>query len=328
MDNQYINRILAYVQKRPKISAGVFGVVCLVFGLAYALFIQTPQKAPYQAVYVVEDGATVASVAQSLKETHLIDSANIFTFLVLLFNREGGIQAGEYIFTKPHSIYGVMKRLTTGDHQLVPLKITIPEGANTQETAAIFAKQLPKFKVDTFLAEAKEGYMFPDTYFFLPHATSGDVLAAMSANFEEKIKSLNDKIVAFNKPFADILSVASIIEEEARTPESRRIISGILWKRLEIGMPLQVDVTFQYVNGKNTYELSKEDLEIDSPYNTYKYTGLPPTPISNPGFDSIEAAVSPAETNYLYFLSSKNGTMYYAADFEGHKKNRALYLGN
>jgi UPF0755 protein len=91
-------------------------------------------------------------------------------------------------------------------------------------------------------------------------------------------------------------------------------------------MPLQVDVTFQYINGKNSYELSGSDLEIDSPYNTYKYKGFPPTPISSPGLDALNAAVSPKETPYLYFLSDRNGVMYYAKDFEGHKKNRELYL--
>jgi len=120
--------------------------------------------------------------------------------------------------------------------------------------------------------------------------------------------------------------MASIIEAEARTTESRRIISGILWKRISLGMPLQVDSTFVYINGKNTYELTSDDLKIDSPYNTYVYKGLPPTPIGNPGLDAILAALYPKTSKYLYFLSSKSGDMYYATTFEQHKRNKELYL--
>ena len=120
--------------------------------------------------------------------------------------------------------------------------------------------------------------------------------------------------------------MASIIEREAITPEARRIVSGILWKRIKMGMPLQVDATFAYVNGKNTYELTAEDLHIDSKYNTYEYKGLPPGPICNPGLDSIIATIEPTATPYLYYLSEKNGTMHYAKTFEEHKMNKVKYM--
>ena len=121
--------------------------------------------------------------------------------------------------------------------------------------------------------------------------------------------------------------MASILEGEARRMETRKIIAGILWTRLEIDMPLQVDATFRYINGKGTFDLTKADLEEDNPYNTYINKGLPPTPISSPGIDAISAALNPIKTNYIYFLSDNDGNMYYAVDFEGHKKNRVLYLG-
>ena len=102
--------------------------------------------------------------------------------------------------------------------------------------------------------------------------------------------------------------------------ETRQIISDILWKRIETGMPLQVDVSFKYVNGKTTAQLTHADLAIDSPYNSYRYEGLPPTPIANPGLDSILAAITPKDTKYLFFLSDAHGTMHYAATFEEHKR--------
>jgi len=122
--------------------------------------------------------------------------------------------------------------------------------------------------------------------------------------------------------------MASILEGEALTTSDRKLVAGVLWRRLEIGMPLQVDATFSYVNGKTTFELTLDDLKIDSPYNTYKYKGLPPTPINNPGLNSINAALYPTKTKYLYFLSGNDGKMHYARTFEEHKRNRQLYLNN
>ena len=125
----------------------------------------------------------------------------------------------------------------------------------------------------------------------------------------------------------EVIIMASIIEDEANgTLESKRIVSGILWKRLRLEMPLQVDAPFQYYNGKNSYTLTKEDLKEDHEYNTYTNKGLPPTAITNPGIDSIRAAITPTKTDYLYFLSDKKGNMYYAKNFEEHKINRELYL--
>jgi UPF0755 protein len=120
--------------------------------------------------------------------------------------------------------------------------------------------------------------------------------------------------------------MASILEAEARTTETRKIISGILWKRMEIGMPLQVDAPFQYIIGKNTFQLTTNDLKFDSPYNTYKYKGLPPGPIGNPGLDAISATVNPIKTNYLYYLSDVRGNMHYAKTFAEHVINKEKYL--
>ena len=145
--------------------------------------------------------------------------------------------------------------------------------------------------------------------------------------FERRLAPLAKRIADFGKPLHDVLTMASLVEGEARTREARRHIAGILWHRVELGMPLQVDAVFPYILGKNTYEVTTEDLRVDSPYNTYRYTGLPPGPINNPSLDAITAALNPTPSNYLYYLSDKEGIMHYATTHEEHLINRAKYLG-
>ncbi|MEI7513041.1 MAG: endolytic transglycosylase MltG, partial [bacterium] len=126
--------------------------------------------------------------------------------------------------------------------------------------------------------------------------------------------------------FNEIITMASIIEGEAMKDEDRKIIADILWRRIDIGMMLQVDTTFMYINGKASSEITKADLKINSPYNTYTHKGLPPTPISNPGIEAINSAMFPTANKYLYYLSDKDGVMHYAVTFAEHKKNKEKYL--
>ena len=152
------------------------------------------------------------------------------------------------------------------------------------------------------------------------------VIAVLERNFNKKISEIESLVQMFKKPLKDVVIMASILEAEGRIMETRRIISGILWKRLSIGMPLQVDVTIHYIkNDKNT-ALSLDDLKIDSPYNTYIHKGLPPTPINNPGLETILAAVTPIKSKYLYFLVDKNGIMHYAITHDEHVVNKEKYL--
>lgn len=124
----------------------------------------------------------------------------------------------------------------------------------------------------------------------------------------------------------EIIIMASLLEKEAKTEQDRKIISGILWKRLDVGMPLQVDASLNYINGKTSAEMTQKDLNQDSPYNTYKYKGLPLTPICNPGLDAISVALNPISSPYWYYLSDKNGIIHFAKTFEEHKENKFKYL--
>ncbi len=171
-----------------------------------------------------------------------------------------------------------------------------------------------------------EGYLFPDTYFFLINDTPEKVVAKMNENLKNKTADLEDAIAKSKRSFHQILTMASLIEKEAANPEDRRIISGVLWKRFDQKMPLQVDAAFVYALGKNTYELTTADLKIDSPYNTYIHRGLPPTPIDNPGLDAIQAAIFPEKTPYWYYLSDKSGNIYYSKTFAEHVQKKNQYL--
>ena len=194
--------------------------------------------------------------------------------------------------------------------------------------AVIFKKSIPSFDEEKFMEETQkdEGYLFPDTYLFFPNVTTEEITRTLKSNFNKKTESLGGEIKKSEKAIKEILTMASILEKEARKREDIEIISGILWKRIEIGMALQVDAPFVYYNGKGTYNLTTKDLKTDSPYNTYTRKGLPVGPIGNPGIDSILAAIYPKSSPYLFYLSDRDGNIYYSANFEKHKKNKILYI--
>jgi UPF0755 protein len=142
----------------------------------------------------------------------------------------------------------------------------------------------------------------------------------------KKTESLNEEISKSKRSLKEIIIMASLIEKEARGEEDRFIISGILWKRIEKGIPLQVDAPFLYILGKESSELTISDLSTNSPFNTYRYKGLPPAPIGNPGLESIKASLRPTTSPYLYYLHDKNGNIYYAKTYDEHKQNIKKYL--
>lgn len=180
---------------------------------------------------------------------------------------------------------------------MVQVRVTIPEGYTAKDIASRF-NRFKNFDKDIFLGitQGKEGYLFPDTYFLTGQETETEVVEKMESNFINKVGDIKK----------DILIMASILEKEAKTEEDKKIISGILWKRLDAGMLLQVDASLDY--------------------NTYSYQGLPSEPICNSGLDSIQAALHPVDSPYWYYLSDKNGNIHYAKTFEEHKINKEKYL--
>lgn len=286
-----------------------------------------PKDFPIGQILTINPGQSLQTITVNLHNSKIIRSPFFFRFHVFLLGGEKKLKAGDYLLDRREGPTDLAYRITRGEFHLETVKVTIPEGWSIYEIADYLKLNLVDFDKVRFIniAKDKEGYLFPDTYFVSPTVKPDQIVSMMSDNFENKLKEVGSLATSTHN-LKEIITISSILEEEGITTESRRIIAGILWKRLSLGIPLQVDSTFLYINGKNTYELTLDDLKIDSPYNTYKYKGLPPGPISNPGLDSISSALNPIETKYLYFLSSKSGKMYYSETFEDHKKNKELYL--
>lgn len=296
----------------------LFGVHAMLFG--------APRFFPTDSLVQVESGMSVSDAADALKGANVIRSTFFFKGFATVFG--GNVREGGYAFERPVSVITVAWRTTRGVFGIERKRVVVPEGATVADMAVIFGKRLYNFDESEFLRKASdmEGYLFPDTYFFLPTASVDEVIKTMRDTFDTRIAEIQTDIDAFGKPLDEVVIMASLLEKEARKLDTKRMIADILWRRIDIGMPLQVDAVFPYIIGLNTFELSKTDLNVDSPYNTYRYKGLPIGPIANPGLDSILAAVTPTENNYLFYLADHYGTTHYAADFDGHKVNRRKYL--
>lgn len=310
----------------------VFAIVVssglIVFAFLYTIYFRASANFPVDTLLTIEIGTPLAKVAADLKERQLVRSAFWLRIAVSLRRGEAGALAGDYFFKSPASLLRIAERLATGEYGLPTARIVIPEGLSNRETALLLANHLPKFNIRDFLALAaeKEGYLFPDSYQFFTNATAAKVIVAMEDNFKKKAAELTPFFSGFGKPEREVVIMASLLEKEARTTDTRRHIAGILWKRLRLGMPLQVDAVFPYIFEGKAYDLTDGDLNVDSPYNTYRYKGFPPTAIANPGLDALRAALTPIDTPYFYYLSDKEGEMHYAKTHDEHLRNRARYL--
>jgi UPF0755 protein len=172
-----------------------------------------------------------------------------------------------------------------------------------------------------------EGYLFPDTYEVREDETAKEVVAKILSNFDRKVsKDILSKIKNQGKTLYQVLIMASVLEKEVKGFEDKKIVAGILWKRLRNGWKLQVDSTLTYITNRKSLELTKDDLTVNSPYNTYKHYGLPPSPICNPGLDSIKAAVSYKDSPYWFYLTTKDGKTVFSRTLREHNYNRWKYL--
>lgn len=308
-----------------KILMGILGI--LIISIPVSFLWSPPSDFPDNKIFEIKHGMTLGEISAFLKKEHVIRSRFAFEFCVISFRGDRGALSGKYLFKEPLGACMVAQRIVKGISGIPAVRITIPEGSSVKEIAQILAKNMPEFDTAHFLtlAEKKEGYLFPDTYFFKGDTSPEKVLETFLENFEKKFSKLR-LMIERSGDRNDLVIMASIIEKEARTPEDQRIVSGILWKRIDMKMPLQVDAPFYYLLGKESSEITQKDLYMQSPYNTYRNLGLPIAPISNPGYMALFAAVIPKSSPYLFYLSDKDGIIHYAKDFEEHKKNKVKYL--
>ncbi len=275
METDMVTPVAVSHRIRNVLLAGFTIIVAVISYLLSVLFLP-PTSFPVKSYVDIPEGSTLYQVADILHEQGIISSPFVFREYFRFFKSDKFVSAGKYYFDTRLCLVSVADRLSAADFHIPRFKILIPEGSDVKEISKYIKDQIPPFDADRFvsLASNEEGYLFPDTYFFSIATKPEEVITKMKDDFQTKINPLNEKILASKKSLHDILTMASIIERETVTPESRRIVSGILWKRIKIGMPLQVDATFSYVNGKSTYDLTAQDLHIDSKYNTYEYKGL------------------------------------------------------
>lgn len=320
--------VIGFHLARQPVKYGALLVGAIVLIAHAAMLVLPPMGFPRESLVTVEEDASFREVADMLEERGIVASSFWLRALAKLSGTDTGVNAGRYLFSEPAGMLRVLLRLSRGEHGIPEDRVTFPEGTSVREMSAILAGHLPEFDEAAWLRAASEheGYLFPDTYDFYKDASVEDVIARMRANFDERTETLRADAEAAGKPFADIVVMASLIEKEANTEEDRHIVSGILWSRIEEGVALQVDAVFPYIRGNPDHVPTGDDPELDSPYNTYLNRGLPPGPIANPGLEALDAALHPTETDYFYYLTGRDGKMYYAASFEEHKRNRERYL--
>ena len=277
--------------------------------------------------FLVEKGQGLFQIAEDLEKEGLIKNAFYFKTYVLLKNQARSLQAGEYLLSPSMRISEITQKIISGD--IVKEEITIIEGWNLKDIGFYFENR-GMFQAEELYDERAdlEGYFFPDTYQTRRGATLEEIIKMVTGNFNKKLtKELREEIERQGKTISEIVTMASIIEKEVQTLEDKEIVSGIFWKRIKEKKPLQSCATIAYIKGVNQWRYSFEDTRIESPYNTYLNLGLPIGPISNPGLDSIKAAIFPKKTDYNYFLNDpETGKTIFSKTLEEHNIAKVKYL--
>ena len=286
----------------------------VVAGLAIAILVladialSAPEAFPKGTgtVFTLAQGDTASAVAGELRQDGYIRSTLAFDAAVELLGGARHIVPGDYHFPSGESAFGIAAQIVRGKYGIDQVKVTVPEGDDVSEIAALIVAKIPNFDAKAFIADAApyEGYLFPETYFFYPNVTPDAVVSQMRAMFDTKTAGLFTTNALDGRSEASIVTMASLVEREASGDGDRATIAGILWKRISIGMR----------------------LEVDAAPVTYTQAGLPPAPIANPGLLAIQAALDPTETPYLYYLHDKNGSIHYAKTYAEHQANIAKYL--
>jgi UPF0755 protein len=308
--------------------------IVIILGIAATVWwkngtLPVDSKDTSQKIFVVKKGDGVREIAYDLKHQGLIKDPIVFFILTKRMGYDKKIEAGDFRLSPSMSAYDIAGSLT---HGTLDIWVTIPEGKRTEEIAEILKETIPTFEESWTQALATdEGYLFPDTYLIPKDATIDLISQMMKNNFEQKFSSVKNTKTT-NLTDQDTIILASLVEREARADIDRPLVASVIYNRINIGMKLDIDATLQYALGYQVdekrwwkKELTNLDKTINSPYNTYANPGLPPGPISNPGLASIKAALNPAKTDYLYYISDPNGVNHYAKTLAEHNANIQKY---
>ena len=326
----------------------IYLYILIVFGIVLASYwyeVYVPKNFFSEQLmeYKAPKGWGDEEISDELQKLGIIKSNYAFRIYVIFSGNNGKIQAGKYLLSAKMSIAEIVNKMAKG--QVMKENITILEGwslrqvkeylldkniCTTEEFSQITNKDFTQeflFLEDKPKDLSLEGYIFPDTYEISVGENCEQIIKKTLNNFGKKVtQELTLEIIRQKRSVFDIVRIASILEKEVASLKDKKIVAGILNNRLEIGMPLQVDSSINYITGKNDPGALIIDTKIDSLYNTYKYAGLPVGPISNPGLDSIISAIYPTDNNYFYYLSAKDGTTIFSKTLQEHNLARAKYL--
>ena len=318
-------------------------VIVLLAAAAAGVWLYRSVQAPYKG-YAEADtfveiapGSSTATMGRRLTDAGVVTNPEVFRAAVWMRGAGRRLQAGEYRFDRAMTPGEVVDKIVRGDVFLKP--VTFREGLTIRQMAAIFEEQGFGEK-EAFVAAAKEpssirdvdatapdleGYLFPDTYALPRRTTAEQLVARMSARFEKALSpQLRQQAAARGLSVRQLVTLASLVEKETAKAEERPLVAAVYANRLKLGMGLQCDPTVIYAlerAGRYTGNLTRADLQFDSPYNTYRYAGLPPGPIAAPGQASLDAAANPADVPYIYFVSRNDGSHAFAATLDEHNRN-------
>jgi len=295
----------------------------------YNFIISAPKNFPLDQPITIELGTSVVDIAKQLKTAGVVRSEFLLYVVLVLHYDPSDIKASTYTFSSPLSVYEVADALAEGNYLYDLIRFTHKEGVPVKALAPEISQIFPHISEADFIAFASpyEGQLFPETYFVPNDISLEELVSLMRATYTSTYTTLMSTSTLHSHSEQEIVTLASILEREANSPESMKMVANILLRRLSIDMPLQVDATMEYVLNKPLSQLRAEDLKEDSPYNTYTRFGLPPTPIGNPGATALEAVMhATTNTPYLFYITGDDGNFYYARDFDEHRRNIARYL--
>ncbi len=330
-----------------RVTKWVLGLLLLlVLAAAATFYVWRGVTLPYQGFQgeqfvTIDNGSSVSAMGRRLAEAGVVRDVRAFQIAARIKGAEKRLQAGEYRFDRAATAFEVVDRIARGDVFVRP--ITFPEGRTAAEMAALYeergfgpaadfsaaADDPARIRALDPAAPDLEGYLFPSTYRMARNATARSLVQLMVQSFEKAFDAdLRAAAAAQGLSVREAVTLASLVEEEAQKPDERPMISAVYHNRLRIGMGLQCDATVIYAMqraGRWNGNITRADLDMDSPYNTYRYRGLPPGPIANPGGASLEAAVKPAGVPYLYYVSRNDGSHAFATTLDEHNRNVQQY---
>ncbi|MTI81211.1 MAG: endolytic transglycosylase MltG [Firmicutes bacterium] len=321
-------------------------LIIALFGYFYGLSLLAPVSADEQPPAIIEipQNSTSGTVAAVLEEKGLIKNALVFRLYSRYKGWDSKIQTGEYQLAASMSTPEILKTLTSGNQ--VFYTFTIPEGYTVEQIAQLledegFGKkekflqlsregddyQYPFLNQQSGTKYLLEGYLFPDTYKVTKQSTEQDIIYMMLERFMQELEKIDfeSKAKQMNLNVHQAVTIAAMIEKEALSDKDRPLISGVIQNRLEKGMPLQIDATVLYALGKHKEMVLNKDLEVDSPYNTYQVSSLPPGPIASPGSASLKAAVEPEDSDYLYYVAKPDGSHAFSRTLTEHIRKAVKY---